>query len=169
MSKIALRTVTAADTDRCHALEMACFEPSEAASRETIQQRQEVFPEGFLVLERMAAGVDEGEVVAFLNSVASHQPDPADEDLKKLVGHDPAGAHLVILSVAVRPDLQGQGLSRPLLERFISWARAEEKETILLLCKANLIPYYQKFGFVDRGPSASTHGGYAWHEMALVL
>jgi GNAT superfamily N-acetyltransferase len=106
-----------------------------------------------------------GEVVGFLNSVASHAPDLADEELKALVGHDPGGAHLVILSVAVRPDLQGQGLSRPLLERFLAWAREEGKESVLLLCKARLIPYYQRFGFEDRGLSASAHGGFAWHEM----
>ena len=158
-----IRPVTAADVLPCHALETACFEPSEAASLESIRRRQEIFPAGFLVAERA------GEVVAFLNSVASHQPDLADEELKKLVGHDPGGAHLVILSVAVRPDLQGQGLSRPLLERFIGWARGQGKESVLLLCKAHLIPYYVKFGFEDRGPSASAHGGFAWHEMALRL
>ena len=161
--RIHIRVVTAADVAPCHALELACFEPSEAASRATIRRRQEGFSEGFLVAERA------GEVVAFLNSVASDQPDLADEDLKKLVGHDPGGAHLVILSVAVRPDLQGQGLSRPLMENFLAWARVQRKASVLLLCKENLIPYYGKFGFEDRGLSASTHGGFAWHEMALEL
>jgi hypothetical protein len=28
---------------------------------------------------------------------------------------------------------------------------------------------YERFGFVHMGESASTHGGAAWHEMALTL
>ncbi|MBK9709760.1 MAG: hypothetical protein IPO81_00250 [Kouleothrix sp.] len=56
-----------------------------------------------------------------------------------------------------------------LLIRFSAHAKRLSKAQILLLCQAELIPYYQHVGFVHRGASDSTHGGLAWHEMTLQL
>jgi predicted N-acetyltransferase YhbS len=55
------------------------------------------------------------------------------------------------------------------LQRYFQEAEEDGRAAILLLCKSKLIPYYQRFGFVDRGKSASTHGGFEWHEMARVF
>lgn len=158
-----VRTVTASDIPACARIEAACFPPEEAASPEKLAKRAALYPDGFVV------GVLDGEVVGFANGAATHQPDLADEAFKDLVGHDPTGTALVIFSLTVRPDLQGRGLSRPLLEGFLSRAKALRKERVLLLCKAHLVPYYARFGFVDLGRSASTHGGAVWHEMRLDL
>jgi hypothetical protein len=55
------------------------------------------------------------------------------------------------------------------MEAFIAAAKQPRKETILLLCQPSLIRYYQRFGFRNRGASASTHGGLSWHEIVLPL
>ena len=40
---------------------------------------------------------------------------------------------------------------------------------VILTCKQEKIPYYQKFGFQNRGVSASEHGGAVWYDMVLPL
>ena len=37
----------------------------------------------------------------------------------------------------------------------------------MLTCKDKLLHYYAKFGFVNEGVSASTHGGVVWYQMRL--
>jgi len=158
-----VRSVRAGDVATCAALEAACFPPAEAASPERVAQRAAQFPDGFVVLEL------DGRVIGMVNAAASDQPDLADEELKALVGHDPAGAELVVFSVAIHPDFQGRGWARPLMEGFLARARELEKTAVLLLCKQHLVPFYACFGFADAGRSASTHGGAVWHEMRADL
>ena len=162
-ARVLVRRVEPRDVERCAAIEAACFPPEEAASPERVAQRAREFPDGFLVAEL------DGEVYGMVNGGASHAPDLADEDFKALIGHAPGGANLVIFSVAVHPDLQGRGLSTPLMEAYLARADAAGRAATLLLCKAPLVPYYARFGFIDRGHSSSTHGGARWHEMARAL
>jgi GNAT superfamily N-acetyltransferase len=110
-----------------------------------------------------------GRVVGHINSGATDKDDISDEELKALVGHDPAGRNLVIFSLAVLPRYRKQGTASALLKKLIKLGRQMGKTQILLLCKDNLVGYYQGHGFIDRGPSASTHGGFSWREMGLRL
>jgi GNAT superfamily N-acetyltransferase len=75
----------------------------------------------------------------------------------------------VIFSLAVLPEFRKQGIARQLMLRFIEYARDLGKGKILLICRADLIPYYQGYGFTYLGKSASTHGEFDWHEMCLSL
>ena len=163
MVDVTIRKVAANDIQACYEIEVACFSEAEAASVKKIEKRAAIFPDGFLVAQ---AGE---KVIGFVNSGATDKPDLADEEFKDMVGHDPDGKNIVILSIAVAPSCQGVGISRPLMERFIDRARALDKQTILLLCRENMIGYYEKFGYEDAGVSASTHGGGRWHEMRLNL
>jgi predicted N-acetyltransferase YhbS len=160
---IVVRQVTLADLAACHAVEVACFPPAEAASLENIRRRIELFPEGFLVAEQA------GELIGIVNSGATNADDISDEEFKKLIGHDSAGANIVIFSLAVLPVYQRQGIAAQLMWAFIERSRQLGKHKILLICKPPLIAYYARFGFVDAGPSSSTHGGSLWHEMMLDL
>ena len=56
-----------------------------------------------------------------------------------------------------------------MLLSFIAEARKLKKQKIMLICKSNLISYYQNSGFNYAGESASSHGGFQWHEMYLPL
>lgn len=160
-ARVVVRRVEPRDVPRCAAIEAACFPPSEAASAERVAQRAREFADGFLVAEL------DGHVYGLINGAASHAPDLTDEAFKALAGHEPDGAHLVVFSVAVVPELQGRGLSTPLVRTYLERARAAGRRSVLLLCKQRLVPYYARFGFADRGPSTSTYGGARWHEMAL--
>ena len=39
----------------------------------------------------------------------------------------------------------------------------------LITCKDRLVHYYEKFGFVNEGKSASVHGGAVWYDMRLTF
>ncbi|AWA41002.1 GNAT family N-acetyltransferase [Pseudomonas sp. 22105] len=158
-----IRHVTAADLDRCYAIETLAYEGDEAATREKIATRIATWPDGFIVAE-----VD-GQVAGFINSGAAFDVQMSDEAFKELIGHDPAGPNVVIMSVVVHPDYQGLGVAKRLLGEFIERMREQGKATIHLMCKERHIPLYAGFGFAYIKPSESDHGGMAWHEMIFTL
>jgi ribosomal protein S18 acetylase RimI-like enzyme len=162
MLELVIRQVTRDDLDDCFAIESACYGP-EGATRERIARRIDSYPQGFLV------AVCDGHVAGFVNSGSTDKDDISDEALKDLVGHEPAGRNIVIFSLAVRPQFQRQGIGWALMRQFIATAKRLDKQCILLLCRPELIVYYQRVGFVDRGPSRSTHGDLQWQEMCLLL
>ena len=58
------------------------------------------------------------------------------------------GLHVQVVDVAVRPDFQGQGLSRQILEEIMSFIAALPRSTIVSLF-ADVDWLYGKFGFVQ--------------------
>lgn len=163
MSDIHIRNVRLSDLDQCFEVESAGFPEEEAASRESIQTRIETFPQGFLVAEM------DGRIIGIVNSAATDKEDLADEELKKMVGHVADGKNLVVFSLAVLPEYQKRGFACQLMMRFIEDARLLGKKKVLLMCKSNLIAYYERMGFTHIGLSSSTHGGAEWHEMGYLL
>lgn len=163
MSTENIRQVTEADLDRCFTIETEGYGGDEAASREKILKRIQTYPEGFIVLEH------EGEVAGFINAGATDDVQLSDESFKELIGHNPEGKHLVVMSVVVHPEFQGRGFAQNLMREFILRMQQMKKESIYLICQTALIPFYQSFGFVDLGPSESDHGGLSWQEMQLRL
>ncbi|TVM03971.1 MAG: GNAT family N-acetyltransferase [Candidatus Brocadia sp. WS118] len=162
MLPIKIRHVTEHDLDDCYAIESVCY-TSDAATREKIQKRIQVFPEGFLVAE------SNGHIMGMINSGSTNKEDITDEAFKDMVGHVRDGKNIVIFSLAVLPEFQGSGVSKKLMSKFIGASKDMKKEKILLICKADFISYYQKYGFLYGGKSKSTHGGFEWHEMYLSL
>jgi len=163
MSNIIIREACISDLDRCYEIESTAYAGDEAASREKIRTRIEVYPEGFLVLEF------EGEIAGLVNSGATDNVQLSDEAFKELVGHDPSGKKIVIMSVAVHPDFQRKGLAGKLIIEFIAKMKAMAKSEIFLICQTGLIDMYASYGFVYIGVSDSEHGGLDWHEMSLSL
>lgn len=163
MSELLIRNVKLSDLDQCFEVESAGFPEEEAASRESIRIRIEAFPQGFLVAEL------DGRIIGMINSASTNKDDISDEELKKMVGHDADGKNLVVFSLVVLPEYQKQEIARQLMLRFIEEADRLGKKKILLMCKSNLIEYYERMGFSHIGLSSSTHGGAEWHEMGYLL
>ena len=157
-----IRHAKSGDLEACFEIESVCFEGA-GATRARIERRILKYPEGFLVAEQG------GTVVGFVNSGAFDSQDIRDECLKDLVGHNPAGRHLVIFSLVVHPRAQKHGIARELLERIVEQAIAEEKVSVLLDCRERLIRYYESFGFAYRAISPARFGGHKWYEMNLEL
>lgn len=160
---LSFRNARPADADRCFEIETAAYEGDEAATLEKIAKRIALYPEGFLLLEA------DGGVVGFINCGCAHEVEMSDETFKELVGHDPDAPNVVIMSVVVDPVHQGKGLSRALMERFVERMRGMGKRNIYLMCKDRHVPLYERFGYRYLKPSASDHGGMAWHEMSMAL
>ena len=162
MTDLKIRRVKDNDLDDCCRVESACY-TSDGATRKKIQKRIKLFPEGFLSAE------SKGEIIGLINSASTDKEDITGEELKDMVSHDKDGRNMVIFSLAVLPEFQGNGISKQLMSRFIEISKVLKKEKILLLCKSELIPYYQNYDFLCRGKSRSKHGGFEWYEMYLPL
>ncbi len=162
MIDLKIRRVKDNDLDECYSVESTCY-TSDGATREKIQKRIRLFPEGFLVAEF------KGAIIGLINSASTDREEMTDEELKDMVGHVKDGRNMVIFSLAILPEFQGNGISKQLMSRFIEVSKDLKKEKIILLCKSNLISYYQNYGFVYGGKSRSKHGGFEWHEMYLPL
>ena len=158
-----IRQVNEQDLDRCYEIESLAYAGDEAASKEKIAKRIKTYPQGFIIEER------DQEVIGFINSGACHQVELSNEDFKELIGHDPKGKHIVIMSVVVHPDFQKRGIARQLMQAFINQMKQMHKADIYLICQTELIDMYASFGFKYLNESASDHGGLAWHDMVLDL
>lgn len=94
------RSAVPADADRCYDIEITSYEGDEAATREKIATRIDLYPQGFLCME-----VD-NHIVGFINGGCAWDVVMSDEEFKELVGHDPAAPNVVIMSVVVHPDFR---------------------------------------------------------------
>jgi ribosomal protein S18 acetylase RimI-like enzyme len=163
MSDIKIRIVNKQDLDRCFEIESVSYSGDEAASEDKILNRIKTYPEGFIVLE------NNREIIGFINSGATQKVELSDEEFKELIGHDPEGKHIVILSVVIHPDYQGKGMASKLMNSFIDKMKALGKIDIFLICQSELVDMYARYGFVNLGISDSDHGGMSWNEMSLSL
>lgn len=163
MTAPTFRTAVPADTDRCFAIETTAYEGDEAATHEKIATRIAQYPEGFLIMEL------DGEIIGFINSGCAFDVVMSDEGFKELIGHDPAAPNVVIMSVVIDPAQQGKGYASLLMRTFVERMAGLGKHTIHLMCKDRHVPLYERFGYRYVKPSASDHGGMAWHEMVMEL
>ncbi|WP_299663538.1 GNAT family N-acetyltransferase [uncultured Psychromonas sp.] len=163
MSELIIRSAKVSDLDRCFEIEKDAYAGEEAATKEKILKRIQTYPEGFIVLQ------NEREIIGFINSGATHKVELSDEEFKELIGHDPDGKHIVIMSVVIHPNYQGKSFTSLLMRNFINAMQAMGKTEIYLICQTELINMYAKYGFIHLGESDSDHGGLSWHEMSLAL
>lgn len=163
MSRLTIRNAKISDLARCFEIEKDSYAGDEAATKEKILKRIQTYPEGFLVLK------NEEEIIGFINAGATHKVELSDEAFKELIGHDPSGQYIVIMSVVIHPKYQGNSYTSLLMKSFIKAMKVMEKAEIYLICQTELINMYAKYGFVHIGESASDHGGLSWHEMSLSL
>ena len=83
--------------------------------------------------------------------------------------HNPKGAWQSVFGLAVRPAYRHKGVASQLMRAFIEKARKEGRRGVMLTCKEHLIGFYERFGFVKKGVSASVHGGVVWYDMVLTF
>ena len=163
MSIYKIRRATLEDVEQIAQLEEACFPPKEAASESSFLQRLKVYANHFLVLE------EEGKIVSMVNGMVTEEEDLKDEMYSNAQLHNENGKWQMIFGVATHPDWQKKGLAQKVLKEFIAIAKKENRKGLVLTCKEKLIPYYEKFGFVNEGISSSEHGAVVWYQMRLVL
>ena len=158
-----IRYAVTSDLDAIAAVEAQCFPAAEAAPRTQLANRLAAYPNHFWLLE------EEGQLISFVDGMVTDEPILRDEMYENVALHTETGAWQMIFGVNTVPSHRRQGCAAQLLRRVIADARAQERRGVVLTCKAHLTHYYAKFGFLDEGISASTHGGAVWHDMRLKL
>ena len=159
-----IRTAVMADLAAVTAVEAACFPAAEAAAEADFAARLAVYPNHFWLLE-----AHDGTLVSFINGMVTDEPLLRDEMYENAALHDENGAWQMIFGVNTLPRYRKQGLAARVMERVIADARAQGRKGCVLTCKDKLLHYYEKFGFVSEGVSASTHGGVVWYDMRLTF
>lgn len=82
-------------------------------------------------------------------------------------GHKEEGRTVAVHSLAVLPSLQNQGLGSTLLKAYIQrLGYVQAADRVALLAHGELVKFYEKLGFENKGPSKATFGGGNWVDMA---
>lgn len=158
-----IRTATAADLRAVTELEAACFPAAEAATEADFAQRLAAYPHHFWLLEK------NGRLISFIDGLVTDEPILRDEMYENAALHNEQGAWQMIFGVNTSPAYRRQGCAGRLMERVIADARSQGRKGCVLTCKAALVHYYEKFGYVSEGRSDSTHGGAEWYDMRLTF
>lgn len=157
------RVASAEEADRVYAIEELCYPPEAAATREAFHRRYKQFGDFFYVAEEGA------KLAGVANGIRMAHDRIEDEGLKQLEGSDPNGHYFCLLTVAVAPGFRRKGIGHSLVGAIVQQAREQRLAAVLLMSEAHLLPFYERLGFRYVKPSASPHGGIAWHEMRLEL
>lgn len=154
-----IENVSLGDLDEITGIETTCFPKEQAASKESLRERLQVFPEHFLLAEL------EKKPVGYIGGMVSNEKYITDVMYEVARLHDKEGKYQLIFSLAVLPEYQGKGIARFLMENMIDKASQEGREAVSLTCRENLIEFYEKLGFKNHGISVSNHGNVAWYNM----
>ena len=106
-------------------------------------------------------------LIGFINGAVTDQRTITDDMFEDAGLHNPDGAYQSIFGLDVVEEFRHQGIASRLMEEMIRRAREQGRRGLILTCKDRLIGYYQKFGYVNLGVSASVHGGAVWYDMIL--
>lgn len=158
---LTVRPAAMSDLDAMTDIEAQSFPPEEKATRESFEARMKVFPECFMLL------CEDGRPVGLIDGMVTNDATISDPMFENASLHDPKGAWQSIFGLCVLPEMRGRGAAPLLMRAFIEKARAEGRRGLILTCKERLIHYYEQFGFVNMGVSASEHGGAVWYDMTL--
>ena len=166
-SSLFFRPCEAADVPRVAEIEANSYPADEAASPENLAFRQANAGDFFLlgVLSGAASGGGD-ELVSYVcgTRVAS-----ANLTHESMAEHDPAGATLCVHSVVTEGGHRRKQIGSKTLKAYVRWVVAAnpDVETIALLCKRELVGFYEGAGFKMVGPSDVVHGADQWYEMAM--
>lgn len=158
-----IRTAALKDLSEITEIGTRCYSSEEALTKEECRARLEVYPNHFWILE------NDGEILAFINGPATDIAHITDEMFHNPSLHQENGAWQAILGVNTSPKHQKKGYASQIMKQVIADARAQGRKGCMLTCKQELIGYYEKFGFHNRGKSSSALAGQIWYDMALIF
>lgn len=142
-------------------IEAASFPANEACPLHIMEQRVALAPDLF----RVAIEKETGKMVGFITAIATKEEKLRDEFFTDTSNHDPNGAYVMILSLAVLPRYRGRGIARGLMESLLEDQKGKGYRKAVLTCIPSNIGLYARLGYTDEGVSASEWGGELWHEM----
>jgi ribosomal protein S18 acetylase RimI-like enzyme len=157
------RNAQVADLPTIMTIENAGFTPDEAATEDSMRERIARIPDTFIV------ATEADQVCGYIVGPAINERYLYDELFAHLTANDANAQYLSVLSLAVAPDAQGQGIGGQLLVAFADRARAQGRRGITLTCLKRLVPFYEAHGYVNEGVADSAHAGETWYNMVSEL
>lgn len=154
-----IRNVRLEDLEAIVAIERENFSAQEAASQEDMKERILTIPDTFLVAEL------DGEICGYIEGPVIGQRYLTDDLFHHVVKNPDHGGFIAITSLSIAPDFQNQGIGMALLATMKDLAVARKCIGLTLTCHEQLIPYYERNGFIDEGEADSAHGGTIWFNM----
>ena len=156
---ISLRNVQPTDLEQLLVIENEGFSIEEAATKEAMVERIQLIPDTFIVAER------EGEILGYINGPIINQPYITDDLFEEAKENPKRGGYQSVLGLAVSKQARNQGIARILIDKMEEIVKENKREGITLTCKKELVPFYEKCGFVNHGVSESNHGGLTWYNL----
>jgi ribosomal protein S18 acetylase RimI-like enzyme len=156
---ISLRSVQPTDLEQLLVIENEGFSIEEAATKEAMVERIQLISDTFIVAEK------EGEILGYINGPIINQPYITDDLFEETKENPKRGGYQSILGLAVSKQARNQGVARVLIHKMEELVQENEREGITLTCKEELVPFYEKCGFVNHGVSESKHGGLTWYNL----
>ena len=161
-----LEKVTLQFLDRAYSIEISSYPEDEAATREKLDLRIRKASSFFYGAFRVGSS-EEISLVGFVCGTLVASETLTEEAMAK---HDPAGTTLCIHSIVVEESLRRRGLATWMLQEYLQRVASETKtERVLLICKENLVGFYESCGFGFIGPSAVVHGQTPGVDMGLAI
>ncbi len=158
-----IRPVRQDDIDALASVESICFPEAEAATKSSLRERIQSFPECFFVAETA------GSIIGFINGMATDSTVIEDVMFEDSSLHKADGLYQSIFGLDVLPDYRNQGIAAALMNHIIADAKKKDRKGLILTCKEHLLHYYAKFGYENMGISNSVHGGAVWYDMILTF
>ena len=170
------RPCASEDLPRVTEMEANSYPPDEKASAENLEFRQRNANEFFLVWLKKSAPpftefVDACEsqgdrLVSYVCGTLTNRNTLTHESMSS---HDPDGNVLCIHSVVCDGSARREGIGTKTLRAYCRWVASgfENVHRIVLLCKKDLIGFYEGAGFKMVGESDVVHGADVWYEMGL--
>lgn len=147
------------DLEEILIIENQGFTPEEAATKSALIKRIEMINDTFIIAE-----LNE-KVVGYINGPVINQPFITDDLFESIDENPTTGGYVAILGLVVDQSQRNQGLAGKLLNEIEQRAKTHHRLGITLTCKEELIPFYEKYGYDNKGVSSSQHGGIKWFNL----
>lgn len=157
------RNVKLEDLEQLYFLENTGFTKEEAATEHAFLHRIHTISDTFIVVE------DNEIIVGYVNGPVISTPFITDDLFDKTLPNPPKGGHQSILGLVVHPNYQKLGIASLLLQEIEKRAIQQQRISITLTCKKELISFYEKNGYKNQGVANSQHGGVVWYNMNKLL
>lgn len=156
---LSIRNASLKDLDEINALEQSCFTEDQAASRDTLKKRLEIYPNHFWLLER------DGKLVSMVNGMVIDDDSMKDAMYEDANIHKEDGKWQLLFGVETAPEYRKKGYASILMKEVIKDCENDFRKGILLNCPASQVDFYKKLGFEHLGIADSRHAGQEWHKM----
>lgn len=144
------------DLPRLEEIETSSFRRGVQESREILEERIRVFPQGFVVASEKATDQPIGYISSEIwrNNIEPNRGNLCVEHSIREM-HDVSGAKLYISSIAILPSYRGLGLGETLLRYLLEGINRQYpslEQALLVVCEDwdNARRLYQRCGFIER-------------------